>query len=186
MAKLTSRQRAFIYHYIQTWNATEAARRAGYAEKYLHTNASKLLQNTTIRVEIDTQLAALAMSAEEVLARLQAQATASMADFVSIKEMAFAQENGGDDPEGDGEPKRQIRIPTIDLDKAQKAGKLHVLKKISITDKGLTIELYDAQAALVHIGKHLGMFVEKREITGPGGGPIQVIGIGGVNPDADI
>jgi phage terminase small subunit len=166
VAKLNSRQRAFIYHYIQTWNATEAARRAGYAEKYLHTNAPKLLQNTTIRAEIDAQLKALAMSAEEVLARLQAQATASMAEFVNVN-----QETGE---------------PAIDLRRAEQSGKLHVLKKVSITDKGLTIELYDAQAALVHIGKHLGMFVEKREITGPGGGPIQVIGIGGINPDDDV
>ena len=174
MAKLNSRQRAFIYHYIQTWNATEAARRAGYAEKYLHTNAPKLLQNTTIRAEIDAQLKALAMSAEEVLARLQAQATASMADFVTVNEET-------DKPEETTRP-----AVSIDLDKAQKAGKLHVLKKLSITDKGLTIELYDAQAALVHIGKHIGMFVEKREITGPGGGPIHVIGIGGIDPDGDI
>lgn len=30
-------------------NATQAAIRAGYSEKYAHTNANKLLQNTTIQ-----------------------------------------------------------------------------------------------------------------------------------------
>ena len=29
-SELTDKQKAFINHYIQCWNATEAARRAGY------------------------------------------------------------------------------------------------------------------------------------------------------------
>ena len=147
MAKLTSRQRAFISYYLECWNASEAARKAGYSEKTARFIGSENLTKPYIREEIDRRLKALAISADEVLARLQAQATASMSDFVSIRDVTHD--------------------AVIDLEKARQAGKLHVLKKISITDKGLTIELYDAQAALVHIGKHLGMFIEQHKIVGP-------------------
>lgn len=38
---------------------------------------------------------------------------------------------------------------------------------------GIRIKMYDKKGALVDIGKHLGMFVEKHEHSGPDGGPIQ-------------
>lgn len=38
---------------------------------------------------------------------------------------------------------------------------------------GIKIKMYDKKGALVDIGKHLGMFVEKHEHSGPDGGPIQ-------------
>lgn len=40
---------------------------------------------------------------------------------------------------------------------------------------GLKIKLHDKRAALVDIGKHLGMFAEKVEHTGKDGGPIQFV-----------
>lgn len=48
MEKMTRKQKLFCENYIVDPNATQAAIKAGYAEKYAHTNASKLLQNTTI------------------------------------------------------------------------------------------------------------------------------------------
>ena len=50
--KLTPKQKAFADYYIECGNATEAARKAGYKDKWLNTNASKLLQNTTIATYI--------------------------------------------------------------------------------------------------------------------------------------
>lgn len=50
--KLTQKQRRFIDEYIISGNATQAAIKAGYSKKYANTNAAKLLQNTTIKVEI--------------------------------------------------------------------------------------------------------------------------------------
>jgi len=46
--KLTARQKKFAEYYAQSGNATESAIKAGYSKKYVNTNASKLLQNTTI------------------------------------------------------------------------------------------------------------------------------------------
>lgn len=69
--KLTEKQKRFVDYYVETGNATEAARRAGYSEKYINTNASKLLQNTTIKAAIGDRLKELESkriaSAEEVL-----------------------------------------------------------------------------------------------------------------------
>lgn len=57
MAKLTEKQKRFCDEYIITLNATQAAIRAGYSSKYANTNASKLLQITTIKQFIEKRLA---------------------------------------------------------------------------------------------------------------------------------
>ena len=56
MAKLTLKQQRFADEYIISGNATQSAIEAGYSKKYANTNASKLLQNTTIKRYIDEQL----------------------------------------------------------------------------------------------------------------------------------
>lgn len=71
MVKLTEKQKKFADYYIELGNATQAAIKAGYSSKYANTNASKLLQNTTIKSYIDERLSQLSseriVSAEEVL-----------------------------------------------------------------------------------------------------------------------
>lgn len=54
---MTEKQRLFCDEYLIDLNATQAAIRAGYSEKYAHTNVSKLLQNTTIREYIENRIA---------------------------------------------------------------------------------------------------------------------------------
>jgi hypothetical protein len=39
--------------------------------------------------------------------------------------------------------------------------------------EGVEVKVHSKERALEMLGKHLGMFVEKKEISGPGGGPIQ-------------
>ena len=71
---MNERQRRFADEYIISGNATDAAIKAGYSPKYANTNASKLLQNTTIKSYIDERLAQLASekiaTQEEVLTYL--------------------------------------------------------------------------------------------------------------------
>ena len=59
ITKLTLKQQRFADEYIISGNATDAAVKAGYSKKYANTNASKLLQNTTIKSYIDEKLAEL-------------------------------------------------------------------------------------------------------------------------------
>lgn len=74
--KLTEKQRRFVDYYVETGNASEAARRAGYSEKYINANAPKLLQNTAIKAAINARLKELEdkriAKADEVLEFLTA------------------------------------------------------------------------------------------------------------------
>lgn len=47
---------------------------------------------------------------------------------------------------------------------------------VKTTKDGLEIKVHDQHAALTNVARHLGMFVEKRELSGPNGGPVEVKG----------
>ena len=44
---------------------------------------------------------------------------------------------------------------------------------VKVTRDGLDIKMNSQESALANVAKHLGMFVEKHEHSGPGGGPIE-------------
>lgn len=136
---LSNKQRVFVEEYLACWNATEAARRAGYA--HANVQGSQLLANLSIKEAIQARIAEKAMTADEVLLRLADHARSTMADFVN---------DAGD----------------LDLRAAKQKGKLHLVKTYAVTDKSERIELYDAQAALVHLGRHHGLFVDRQEVSG--------------------
>jgi phage terminase small subunit len=153
---LTDRQRLFADFYIGegSLNATRSARLAGYKgdENSLAAQGSRLLRNVKVRAYIDDQLKDLTLSASEVLTILTKQAKASLADVLDDRGM-------------------------LDLAEARKRGVDGLLKKLKIrADKdGMSYEyeMYDAQAAAVHIGKVHKLFTDKTEITGKDGGPVE-------------
>ena len=49
---MNERQRKFAEYYAQSGNASEAAKKAGYSEKFAGQNADKLLKNTNISTYI--------------------------------------------------------------------------------------------------------------------------------------
>lgn len=73
---LTAKQQRFCDEYLIDLNAAQAAIRAGYSNKYANTNASKLLQITTIRKYIEQRMkekeSELIASQDEVLKYLTA------------------------------------------------------------------------------------------------------------------
>ena len=145
---LTDRQRVFVAEYTRCWNATEAARIAGYKDPGSSGYENRI--KPEIKAAIDARLKAHHLGADEVLARLADHALGSMDDFISVR------------PNLDtGYPE-----PVIDIEKARAAGKLHLIKKIRIDDKGTAIELYDASAALTLVGKHHELFIEKQKVEG--------------------
>lgn len=88
--KLTIKQKKFADEYVKTGNATDAAIKAGYSEKYAHTNANKLLQNTTIKARIDAQMQKLEddkiMKADEALKLITAIARGEETTTVETQE----------------------------------------------------------------------------------------------------
>lgn len=151
MADLNNKQRAFVEHYLQCWNASEAARRAGYSAATARAQGARLLTNVDISEEIRRRLAELQAGADEVIKGLTDHARASMEDFIELL--------------GDGNA-------TVDLDKAKRAGRLHLIKKLKSKRRTLKkgeveyeteIELHDAQSALVQLGRHHKLFTDKVE-----------------------
>lgn len=65
---MTERQKKFAEYYAQCGNAAQSAIQSGYSKKYANTNASKLLQNTTI-TEYIKQLTEDAQTARIMTAR---------------------------------------------------------------------------------------------------------------------
>ena len=64
---LTLRQERFIAEYIHTGNATQSAKKAGYAHPHVH--GTRLLANVSVKSAIDAVRAQLMENAEDKLAR---------------------------------------------------------------------------------------------------------------------
>lgn len=147
--KLTRKQAAFVEFYLACWDMTKAAERAGY--RFPNKRGWELVRHPTIKAAIETRMQEAAMSANEVLARLAEQARVNMGDFVS--------EDGGE--------------LTVNWEAVREHG--YLVKKISQTANGPAVELHDGQAALVHIGRHLGLFTERVEMSGKSEVIVQVV-----------
>ncbi len=172
---LTPKQVRFLEHYLTCWNATEAARVAGY--KHPNKQGPELLKNEQIAAAIGERLETAAMSANEVLARISAQARADMADFVSIEV----------DESGAAETFR------LDIAKAVEAGKLHLVRRLTETTRSVfskegaevvtrraTVELHNSQSALELLARHHRLLTDQVDVTTKG----QAIkGYANVSPD---
>lgn len=142
MSKLTDKQQAFINHYLQCWNATEAAINAGYSERSAQQIGHENLTKPVIQEQIRLRLDEMKMSADEALVGLSDIARGNLADFINI----------------------QAGLPVIDFENAKNNGKLHLLKKITYGKGSISFELYDKQSALNTIAKHHGLLNDKIEI----------------------
>ena len=83
---LSDKQRAFVEHYLESWNATKAARRAGYRgnSNTLAVVGWENLRKPKISAEIERRISEKAMRADEVLLRLGQQARANITDVLSF------------------------------------------------------------------------------------------------------
>ena len=154
---LTTKQRLFVEAYLSCLNATEAARRAGYSERTAYSIGWENLKKPEIAAAIQSGLAERAMPADEALARLADMARATADDFISIYESPLQDVTGQPILDKEGQPITRY-FPSLDLEKARERGMLHLVKKITYTAHGPSVELYDGQAALVKLGEYHRMF----------------------------
>jgi phage terminase small subunit len=160
---LSDKQRAFVEYYVRCWNASKAARQAGYSQANSNVVGPRLLAHVGISAAIKRRAGEIEMGTDEVLARLADHARGSMGEFLTI------------DKDG---------LPRMDLQSAHNNDRLHLVRKAKVTtryvgeekDKEVSVELelYDAQDALVKIGTRHKLFVNSHEHSGPGGGAIPV------------
>jgi hypothetical protein len=152
--KLSNRQLVFVEEYLTCWNASEAARRAGYTGKP-DVIGARLLGNVSIKERVERRIAEKAMGADEVLLRLAEQARANITDFIEPEPKAVTI--------GRGDDADTIMIDSASLDWEALRKRGHLVKRISFNQYGPVIEMVDGQAALVNLGRHFKLFTYKVE-----------------------
>ena len=162
---LTPKRARFVDEFLLDLNATQAAKRAGYSKKTARSQGQRLLTNVDIAAAIktkrDERSKRTGITADWVLHELRNLAGANILDYVTVGE------NG---------------LPSIDLTNMTRdqAAALRGLKASQIgagdgpVAMKVDIRLADKKAALELLGRHLGMFSTKHELSGPDGGPIEV------------
>ncbi|HHX27616.1 MAG TPA: terminase small subunit [Firmicutes bacterium] len=153
---LTPRQERFVEEYLIDLNATQAAIRAGYSPASAGQQACDLLKLPKVRARIDIAVAERSkrtgVNADRVLLELAKLALANPLDVVealdaTIKDGATREDTAAI---------QSIKVKTI----PQKDGDPIIEREVRMYDKNKSLEL---------LGKHLGMFIDKKEISGPGG-----------------
>lgn len=142
MGKLTGKQAAFIDHYLMCLNASEAAARAGYkgSRNTLGAVGHENLKKPNIRAEIDRRLNEATMGSDEVLYRLGQHAQGLPPECFNVSILGFS----------------------IDFEKVMELGLSHLVKELKYDSDGRPqVKIYDAQSALVHLGKHYELFTDK-------------------------
>jgi phage terminase small subunit len=143
---LTPKQQRFVDEYLIDLNATQAAIRAGYSKKTADQQASRLLTNVKVRAEL-----AKSMTARE-------ERTAVTQDYVlsGIVEVI--------------ERCRQVS-PVLD----RSGGQVFVETPDGDLVPAFGFDAKNVLKGFELLGKHLKLFTEKHEVSGPGGGPIKTM-----------
>lgn len=145
---LTVRQQAFVCAYLQCFNATKAAKQAGYSEDTAHQSGKENIHKPTIAAEIKKRLDIEGITPERIkVAWSEIAFDADMADFEkavrSGKTLAALKEEGYN---------TQL-IKSLTITETQHGGSVKV-------------ELYSRTDALDKITKIAGLYVDKVEHSG--------------------
>lgn len=151
MAKLTDKQERFVEEYMIDLNATQAAIRAGYSVKNAGKIGSELLEKTRISEAIDIKKAERSrrtgVTADRVVTELARIAFANAKNIVNFKTGGILGYANDDDLAAVQSVKVKTSCGNVDTEERE-------------------IKLADKQKALELLGKHLGMFKDKVELSG--------------------
>ena len=177
--KLTAKQQRFCDEYLIDLNATQAAIRAGYSEKTANEQGARLLANVSVQKYLQKRktdrIERTEITQDMVLLELANIAFSNAADYAEVveRDATIQCENGAVLPLYDekGNPVKYRTVEpvlTADLTEKQKRA-LSVIKR---GRDGFEIKPYDKVRALELLGKHLGMFADKVEVTGEVNNPM--------------
>lgn len=149
---MTNKQKRFCDEYLIDLNATQAAIRAGYSVDSAGTIGSENMQKPNIRARIGKALAERSrrtgINADLVIVELARIGRVNAANVINMNDATVKETAAEDDTAAIASVKVKI-IPTEDGDIVEREVKLH--------DKNKALEL---------LGKHLGMFKDKVELSG--------------------
>lgn len=180
---LNLKQQRFVDEYLIDLNATQAAIRAGYSANGAEVQGHRLLSYANVAAAVEKALQKRAertgITADRVLAEL------ARIGFADIRKVVnwFSQTNvaaiDDDDMEAmveDGSVRFAVAnqvelVSSAEIDDDTAAA----IAEIGQSATGaLKVKFHDKRAALVDIGRHLGMFKDRVEHTGKDGGPIEI------------
>lgn len=166
---LTAKRARFVEEYLIDLNATQAAIRAGYSAKTAGQIGEALLKKLEITDALQSAMQARSARTEitqdRVIAELAKIGFADIRKAVRWGEGIVVRSEFGT-PEVVNDV-ALIGSEQIDDDTAA------AIAEICQTAQGVKIKLHDKRAALIDIGRHIGMFRDKLELTGKDGGPIK-------------
>lgn len=166
MRPLSPKQQRFVEEYLVDLNGAAAARRAGYKARNADDLAVQLLRKTQVQEAIQ---AAQAVRSERVQLK---------ADDVieELKRIGFADLGQILDFTGDTV---KLRAPGTIPEAARRALSSIKVKRVwegtgddKVPVDVLEFKLWDKVSALEKLGKHLGLFIDRTEVTFPGSVPI--------------
>lgn len=149
---MTAKQKRFVEEYLIDLNATQAAIRAGYSPDSAADIGSENLRKPDIRARIDKAMAERSkrtgINQDRVLQELAKLAFVNPADMINFEKATVRP----DAAEEDLACIQSVKVKTMSGDKGD------------MTER--EVRMYDKKAALELLGKHLGMFRDKVEISG--------------------
>ena len=144
--KLTAKQKRFVDEYLIDLNATQAAIRAGYSARWITTNVTKLLENTSIQAQIAERQKQLSQKLEITQERVLKE-RARLA-FFDVRKLF-------------GEDGRPLPISELDDDSAAAISGIKVVT-VGNDDIGIgqitEYKLSDKSNSLTALEKHLGLY----------------------------
>lgn len=167
-----TRHERFAQELAKGSSADDAYVAAGFKEN--RGNAARLKANESIQARVAELQAKGAERAEISVARVLAElARIGFSDIrKAVRWRSHVLSSRTDEETGEVEDFFTTNVDLVDSEEIDD-DTAAAIAEISQTDKGgLKVKFYDKRAALVDIGKHLGMFTEKHEHSGPNGGPI--------------
>lgn len=162
---MTDKQRAFCAEYLVDLNATQAAIRAGYSESTARSIGHENLTKPDIEAEIQRLM-------KERASRVEVTSDMVLRELLNLACVDVGQvfgENGSLLPIHSIPENVRKAISGIDVYE-EYAGHGEDRENIGQTKK---LRFWDKTKALEMLGRHLKMFTEKLEHSGPNGGPIQ-------------
>lgn len=159
---LTPKARRFVEEYLVDLDASNAAKRAGYSTRTAKQLGYQLLKRPAVKAALEAAQATRAkktgITQERVLLELEQLAFSNLSDYVMTDDGHLSL--------AEGAPEHAMRAVAS-------------LKRRTITrPDGLIREvefrLWDKPGSLKLAGRHVGLFADRVEHSGPGGGPIKL------------
>lgn len=170
---LTPKQQRFVDEYLIDLNATQAAIRAGYSAKTAGQIGDENLKKPQIAAALSERMKArerrTEITQDMVLRELAKIGFSDIRKVVRWGETMVRMVDSDDEGPDDMVPYHGLAlIDSTEVDDDTAAA----IAEVSQGRDGLKVKLHDKKGALVDIGRHLGMFKDKVEMSGPNGAPL--------------